>query len=162
MDWSWCHTSKGERTPDKPFATGALHGLRLANSRPDCLARAAVEGMLCGLADGLDALVAQGVEVERIILVGGASRSKSVRQIAPQVLGRTVEVAGSGEHVADDAARQAAWVLSGEPSAPSWDIRERCTYEAESTPWVRERYAEVSDLTATAPTGLENPATLLR
>ena len=35
---------------------GSLHGLRLDNSTPAHLARAAVEGMLCGLADGLDAL----------------------------------------------------------------------------------------------------------
>ena len=54
---------EGERTPNRPHATGALHGLRLGNSTPACLARAAVEGLLCGLADGLDALVAEGVEV---------------------------------------------------------------------------------------------------
>ena len=52
---------EGERTPNKPDATGALHGLRLANTTPAHLARAAVEGMLCALADGIDALRAQGV-----------------------------------------------------------------------------------------------------
>ena len=51
---------EGERTPNRPHATGAVHGLRLANSTPAHLARAAVEGMLCALADGLDALLAQG------------------------------------------------------------------------------------------------------
>ena len=35
---------EGERTPNRPHATGALHGLRLANTTPACLARAAVEG----------------------------------------------------------------------------------------------------------------------
>ena len=53
---------EGERTPNLPDATGSLHGLTLANSTPAHLARAAVEGMLCGLADGLDALVASGVD----------------------------------------------------------------------------------------------------
>ncbi|NED55013.1 xylulose kinase, partial [Micromonospora aurantiaca] len=47
---------EGERTPDRPHATGTLHGLTLGTSTPAHLARAAVEGMLCGLADGLDAL----------------------------------------------------------------------------------------------------------
>ncbi|HMO10573.1 MAG TPA: FGGY family carbohydrate kinase, partial [Actinotalea sp.] len=62
---------EGERTPNKPDATGALHGIRLGNTTPAHLARAAVEGMLCALADGLDALRAQGVPVERIRLIGG-------------------------------------------------------------------------------------------
>ena len=53
---SWCPYLEGERTPNRPDATGSLHGLRLATSTPAHLARAAVEGMLCGLADGLDAL----------------------------------------------------------------------------------------------------------
>ena len=52
---------EGERTPDRPDSTGALHGLRLANATPAHLARAAVEGLLCGLADALDALAGQGV-----------------------------------------------------------------------------------------------------
>src|SRR4029453_9057318 len=41
---------EGERPPNRPHATGALHGLRLGNATPECLARAAVEGLLCGLA----------------------------------------------------------------------------------------------------------------
>ncbi|HEX2704648.1 MAG TPA: FGGY family carbohydrate kinase, partial [Candidatus Lustribacter sp.] len=50
----------GERTPDLPQATGTLGGITRANATPENLARSAVEGMLCGLADGLDALRAQG------------------------------------------------------------------------------------------------------
>ncbi|MDP9416980.1 MAG: FGGY family carbohydrate kinase, partial [Actinomycetota bacterium] len=58
---------EGERTPNRPDATGALHGLRLRTSTPAHLARAAVEGLLCGLADGLDALVACGARIDRVI-----------------------------------------------------------------------------------------------
>jgi xylulokinase len=79
---------EGERTPNRPDASGTLHGLRLTNSTPAHLARAYIEGMLCGLADGLDALSAVGVPVKRILLVGGAARSEAVRAIAPAVLGR--------------------------------------------------------------------------
>jgi FGGY family of carbohydrate kinases, C-terminal domain len=39
---------KGERTPDHPDATGALHGLTPLTVEPASLARAAVEGLLCG------------------------------------------------------------------------------------------------------------------
>ncbi len=103
---------EGERTPDRPDATGALHGLTLASTTPAHLARAAVEGLLCGLADGLDALVAQGAEVRRVLLVGGGARSEALRRLAPAVLGCPVLVPEPGEYVADGAARQAAWVLS--------------------------------------------------
>ena len=87
---------EGERTPNRPHATGALHGLRLANTTPACLARAAVEGLLCGLADGLDALVAEGVEARRVLLIGGGARSEALRRIAPAVLGHPVVVPPDG------------------------------------------------------------------
>jgi xylulokinase len=140
---------EGERTPNRPDATGALHGMRLANSTPAYLARAAVEGLLCGLADGLDAMAALGVQMNRAILVGGGARSQAVRELAPAILGRPVVVPAAGEYVADGAARQAAWVLSGSAEPPEWQVGRTETYEADPTPFVRERYAEVRDLTAT-------------
>ena len=141
---------EGERTPDRPDSTGALHGLQLANSTPAHLARAAVEGLLCGLADGLDALVAQGVPIERIFLIGGGARSDAVRHIAPTIFARPVTVPEPGEYVADGAARQAAWVLTGE--RPHWQLDVAATFDADPAPAVRERYAEVRELTATRPT----------
>ena len=147
----------GERTPNRPDATGALHGLRVENTTPANLARAAVEGMLCGLADGLDALRAQGVPVQRVRLIGGGARSAAVRAIAPAVLGAQVTVPEPGEYVADGAARQAAWVLAregdGAADPPDWSgasaPAQVCT--GEPTPAVREHYAAVRDLTATRP-----------
>ena len=53
---------QGERTPDRPDATGSFLGLTLAGTTPANLARAAVEGLWCGLADGLAALRAQGAD----------------------------------------------------------------------------------------------------
>src|SRR4029453_11967336 len=98
---------EGERTPNRPHATGALHGLRLGNTTPACLARAGVGGLLCGLADGLDALVAEGVAVERVLLIGGGARSEALRRIAPAVLGLPVGVPPPGGYVADGARPQA-------------------------------------------------------
>lgn len=143
---------EGERTPNKPDATGALHGMRLANTTPAHLARAAVEGMLCALADGLDALRAQGVPVERVSLIGGGAQSEAVRRIAPAVLGVDVLVPTPGEYVADGAARQAAWVLSGAQEPPAWTASGAPeVFSAEAAPRVREQYASVRDLTATRP-----------
>jgi xylulokinase len=143
---------EGERTPNKPDATGALHGMRLANTTPAHLARAAVEGMLCALADGIDALRAQGVAVERLFLIGGGAQSAAVREIAPSVLGLDVHVPTPGEYVADGAARQAAWVLSGTSTPPSWSASsETTTYRGDPVPRVREQYAAVRELTGVRP-----------
>ena len=144
---------EGERTPDRPDATGALHGLQLATATPANLARAAVEGMLCGLADGLDALEQQGARIERVLLVGGGAALR--RGAAPshrRCSAVPVLVPAPGEYVADGAARQAAWVLSGDARAARVEgRRRRRRYEADPTPSVRERYAEVRDLTASRP-----------
>ena len=137
---------EGERTPNLPDSTGAVHGLTLANSTPRNLARAAVEGMLCGLAVGLDALAKQGIPVSTVRLIGGAASSRAVREIAPTVFGVPVLVPPPGEYVADGAARQAAWVLAGGDTPPAWpgSLGEPVRYEAASTPGLRERYAEAA------------------
>ena len=108
----------GERTPNLPDATGSLHGITRANYTPANLARAAVEGVVCSLADGVAALQAQGVKVERIILIGGGAQSTAVQEAASQLLGLPVLVPAPGEYVANGAARQAAGVLTG--SFPTW------------------------------------------
>jgi xylulokinase len=105
----------GERTPDLPGATGTLTGLTRATMTPAHLARAAVEGVLCGLADAIDALRRQRVVPRRVLLIGGGSRSAAVRALAADLLGLPVVVPEPAEYVALGAARQAAWALSGDP-----------------------------------------------
>ncbi|MEO7261341.1 MAG: xylulokinase [Jatrophihabitantaceae bacterium] len=135
---------EGERTPNLPHATGAVHGLTLANSQPANLARAAIEGMLCGLAAGLDALVAQGVSMSGVHLIGGAARSEAVVRIAPSVFGVPVTVPEPGEYVADGAARQAAWVLAGSDEPPVWDLGSSAVFDAAPTTGLRQRYADAA------------------
>ena len=108
----------GERTPNLPDATGSLHGITRANYTPANLARAAVEGVVCSLADGLAALQAQGVSARRILLVGGGAQSAAVQHVAARLLGTAVTVPQPGEYVADGAARQAAAALTGR--FPAW------------------------------------------
>ena len=142
---------EGERTPNRPDATGTLHGLTLANAIPANIARAAVEGMLCGLADGVDELRRQGVAVRRLVLVGGGARSRAVREVAPMVFGLDVAVPRVGEYVAGGAARQAAWVLSGGGTPPPWSALR--SEDLDTMPAVgggepvRHRYREVRDAT---------------
>lgn len=111
---------EGERTPNLPDAKAGLHGLTLKNNTRTNIARAAIEGMLCGLAAGLEALAAAGVKTERVILVGGAAANPAVQQIAAEVFGAPITVPAPGEYVANGAARQAASILLG--SAPDWKI----------------------------------------
>ncbi len=134
---------EGERTPNLPDATARVTGLRLANARPQNLARAAVEGLLCGLADGLDALRSVGTSVSRILLVGGGARSRAVQSLAPSILGAPVVVPQPGEYVADGASRQAAWALHGGGAPPVWEVPGlEVVHEAEPLPEVRAAYAE--------------------
>jgi xylulokinase len=104
----------GERTPSLPEATGTLGGLTRDNMSPENVARAHVEGMLCGLADGLDALTAQGIRPRRVLLIGGAARSRAVRAIAPEIFGLPVTLPDPAEYVALGAAKQAAWSLAAQ------------------------------------------------
>jgi xylulokinase len=134
---------EGERTPNLPHATGSVHGLTLRTSTPAHWARATVEGLLCGLADGIEAVIARGVSVERVLLIGGAARSPAVQRLAPGIFGRPVLVPPPGEYVADGAARQAAWVLSGAGAPPEWDQPGLQEFESAPADAVRARYAEV-------------------
>ena len=134
----------GERTPNLPLATGGILGMTLDNATPAHLARAVIEGVLCGMADALDALLANGARFNRVTLVGGAAASSAVQSIAPTVFGVPVEIPPPGEYVADGAARQAAWAHSG--NFPSWPLDAPGTvHEAEPEPLVRERYALARD-----------------
>ncbi|HET9690303.1 MAG TPA: xylulokinase [Acidimicrobiales bacterium] len=141
----------GERTPNRPDATGALHGLTDTNLVAANVARAAVEGLLCGLADGLDHLRRWGVDARRAILVGGGARNPAVVALAPAILGLPVAVPAEGEHVADGAARQAAWACTGGDRPPAWEAAPLTVRDAEPDAGVRDRYAAVRDLTATRP-----------
>ena len=138
---------EGERTPNRPNATGALHGLRVSNATSANLARAAVEGLLCALADGLAQLTGHGIVARRMLLVGGGARSRALREIAPAVFGMPVLVPNPAEYVALGAARQAAWALSGSPRPPAWKPPPTDEYTADPAPAVPARYAQVRDLT---------------
>lgn len=134
----------GERTPNLPDATGSLHGLTRANYTPENLARAAVEGVVCSLADGLAALRAQGVVADRLILVGGGAQSTAVQQSASALMALPILVPRPGEYVADGAARQAAGVLSG--AFPDWTLDAVSVPTMQPRPEILERYRSYASL----------------
>lgn len=129
---------EGERTPDRPAATGTLTGLSLSNSNPENIARAMIEGMLCGLVDAVSQLEAEGVDVGRILLIGGAAKNPAIAPIASSLFGKPVYLPQDGEYVADGAAKQIAWALHG--SQPQWTAASMECVESKHVPVVMERY----------------------
>ncbi len=99
---------EGERTPPLPHTAGTLSGLRRESMKPEHLARAAFEGMLCSLADAMDVLRGRGVEVRRVFLLGAAAELPAVQAVAPAVFGAQVVVPQPADYAALGAARQAA------------------------------------------------------
>jgi xylulokinase len=149
----------GERTPDRPGATGVLRGLTTRNATRENLARAAVEALLASLADAAGRLGAAGAASQpepgagpagrRVLLIGGGARSAAVRQLAPGIFFSPVDVPEPEEYVALGAARQAAWALAGTPEPPPWPPRAAATYTGPPQPEIRERHAALRDDTAT-------------
>lgn len=138
---------EGERTPNRPDASGVIAGLTLSNTTPEDLARAAIEGVLCGLADAIDALLVRGAKAERVILIGGAARSETVANIASAIFGREVVVPHPGEYVAEGAIRQALWALQGQESPARNHKVPAKVVHAVPTPEVRERYSVLKQAT---------------
>jgi len=138
---------EGERTPNRPTATGVFSGMNIANSNPADIARAMIEGMLSGLADAVAALEDLGVDIKRVLIIGGAAKNPAVGQIASALFGRPVLIPPAGEYVADGAAKQAAWALLGGDTPPVWDLGKATHIEATATPAVLEKYRTLRDAT---------------
>ena len=129
---------EGERTPNLPHAKASFHGLSIASSTRSNLARAAIEGMLCGLSGGLDSLRAQGGAATRLLLIGGAVQNPAVQAIAAQVFDLPVVVPSPGEYVARGAAVQAAWAHHG--SRPDWPVAVDAAPAPDFQPVIRQNY----------------------
>lgn len=103
----------GERRPNLPYANGLLAGLTTATSRAE-LARAAVDGVVMGLLEGLDAIRGYGIATNRRVLVVGApSASAAYRQSLADFLQRPVMRIDTPSATARGACLQAAAVLHG-------------------------------------------------
>jgi len=127
----------GERTPNRPGATGTLTGLRSDVTRAQ-LARATVEGVVCNLLAGADHLSKwePAANSGRVILIGGGARSRACRQIVADLLGRPVFIPDSDELVSRGAALQAASVLTGnriEDIANAWNLDAGTTVDPDLT-----------------------------
>lgn len=134
----------GERSPDRPQASGVLAGITAATTR-EGLARAAHEGVLLGMLRGQRWIEAAGVEIEgRVLVTGGGARSQAYRQILADLTGRPVllpDPDDADEATARGAAIQAAAVATGRPVTEL-----RAAWAPEATPVARPRPGSASEL----------------
>jgi xylulokinase len=146
----------GERTPNRPTATGIIAGLRPEVTRA-AMARAAYEGVVLGVLDGLDALARAGLtrgEGGRTMLIGGGARSPAYRRIVADLSGAAITVPDGDEHVALGACVQAAAVLherSPDAIADAWGLGAGAVVEPDERvdrAAIRARYASLRDGTA--------------
>ncbi|MBV0896006.1 xylulokinase [Microbacterium sp. NC79] len=128
----------GERTPNLPDARASLRGLSLANTTRAGIARAAIEGMVCGLAAGVAAIADQGVSFDRVILIGGGGKLRATRSAMARVLGLAIAVAPEAEYVARGAALQAARIALG--TDVSWPLDDVIVHTEPHDPAILERY----------------------
>jgi xylulokinase len=96
-------------------ARGTFYGLTLAHTRGH-MTRAILEGSAFGLRDILEAMVAAGLDVRRLTIVGGGAKGPLWRQIKADVTGLPVRVPTSVETTATGAAILAAVASGVHPS----------------------------------------------
>ncbi len=123
----------GERTPhNNPNATGVFWGLTHDHG-PAELARAVVEGVSFGLADGMDVLHETGLRPDSITLIGGGARSAYWRQLLADISGHQLDYRTGGDvGPALGAARLAQ--LSCHPDTPWSEILPPLPLEASYRP----------------------------
>ncbi|WP_040495426.1 xylulokinase [Ilumatobacter nonamiensis] len=137
----------GERTPYRPDATGAMSGLRSDLTREQ-IARAAVDGVACGLLDGLDAMRKLTTLDGRVVLIGGGARSEAMQAVLAGLAGMDVIHADVDEAVATGAAVQSAAVLEQVEHAviqQRWGLGTGNPVDGVDGGSIRERYAELRD-----------------
>jgi xylulokinase len=119
----------GERTPQLPYASGLLHGLRHDTTGGQVL-QAAYDGAVYALLSALDLVLAgpgptgngaggttgPAADVP-ILLIGGGAKGTAWRETVRRLSGRPVQVPRARELVALGAAAQAAGLLLGEDPA---------------------------------------------
>ena len=108
----------GERLPNLPNGAAVIHGLNSNNTNRHDIARALIEGIVIGLAQGMNRLISLGIEAKELRITGGGAKSASMRQIVADVFGLPVMGLKVVEGAALGAAIQAAWTYcqtKGEP-----------------------------------------------
>jgi xylulokinase len=102
------------------------------------MARASIEGVVGGMVFAAEALKKSGFTPKRILLIGGAAKNPAVQAITAEMFNAPITIPPTGEYVADGAARQAAWALTGK--LPNWQNGENKLIEPKAKSSVAADY----------------------
>jgi xylulokinase len=108
----------GERLPNLPNGSAVIHGLNSRNANRHDISRALIEGIVIGLALGMNRLIGLGIETKELRIIGGGAKSANMRQIIADIFGLPVIGFKIVEGAALGAAIQAGWIYcqtKGEP-----------------------------------------------
>jgi xylulokinase len=123
----------GERTPNLPYASGLLNGLRHDTTGGHVL-QAAYDGAVFALLRALDQVLDESTAQDApLLLIGGGAKGAAWRETVRHLSGRPVQVPRAEELVALGAAAQAAGLLLEEdPAAVArrWGTAEGPSYDA--------------------------------
>lgn len=146
----------GERSPRwNPQARGGFVGLTMRHTRAD-MVRAALEGITLNLRVILDALQAQGAQVEAMRVIGGGARGALWRQIMADIYGMPVLRPALLEEATSLGAALAGGVGVG--IFPGFDVAEHIVQIVEISrpdPATQATYARLYDLFNRAYDALE-------
>src|SRR5262249_18763597 len=100
----------GERTPhNDPYARGVFFGISAATQRGE-LTRAVLEGVAFAFADGQEAMLAAGLPIHAVTVVGGGARSLYWGEILASALGRPLQYRSDRAAGAAVGAARLAWL----------------------------------------------------
>ena len=135
----------GERTPHNDAAIrGSFTGIGAGTTRED-LTRAVLEGVAFGLRDSHEALRGAGARIDRLVAIGGGTRSRYWLRLIATVLGVPLDLPEGGEFgAALGAARLGLVAATG--VAPE---------EVMTAPGIAERIAPVPELVASFDEGFD-------
>lgn len=143
----------GERTPNLPYASGLLSGLRQDTTGGQVL-QAAYDGAVFALLQALDEVLGgESAQDVPLLLIGGGARGTAWCETVRRLSGRPVQVPRAEELVALGAAAQAAGLLLEEdPAAVArrWGTAEGPSYEA--VPRNEDKLTRIADTLSGADT----------
>jgi xylulokinase len=130
----------GERTPhNDATARGALLGLAKKHNEAD-LAQAVMEGVAFALRDCLEALKSTGTDLERVLAIGGGSKSTFWVQTLANILDLPIDLPEKGDFGAALGAARLAMVGAGGQTPDSVMTPPAITRTIESNSSLRDAY----------------------
>lgn len=141
----------GERTPNRPNSRALLANIDNQITRND-LARAAFEGVIFGILNGVNKLKSFGIQTNRIIVTGGGSKSNAYLQFLADALDMPIYTAPFEDAAGSGAAVQAAAAvlnLSLRDLVPEWMPKLQQSAEPrknQNMNHVMERFSELLEI----------------